>query len=148
MYIYRALNEKEILTGVIRAKSLGAFLAPATPSLPVPFPVGETEFMAMYKHQYGESYTTSGISVTSSRKIAVEKYGHRFGVVVKFKVSDLLDSGMVILSLENELASHLIRYPEDEESIVVCDHIPLSLICEVISEKPNNEHYQQFIQHL
>jgi len=148
MYLYRALNEPEILTGILKAKALGQFLAPATPPLPVPFPIGETEFMAMYKHQYGENYSTSGISVTSSREIAVEKYGLKFGVIVKFKVSSLLESGMSILSLKDELAPHLIRYPADEESIVLCEHIPLSMVCEVISGKSNNEHYENFIKYL
>ena len=137
LYFYRALNEIEIKSGSIISKELGEFILPPTPPLPVPFPLGKTEFMAMYKHQYGESYSTSGISVTSSKYIAASKYGKKNGVVVKLCLKRIKEKSIRVLTLKDKLANHLIRYPEDNESILLGNTIPSSVIVDVICSNTN-----------
>lgn len=127
----------EIKSGKIYPKELGEFILPPTPPLPVPFPLGKTEFMAMYKHQYGENYSTSGISVTSSKYIAACKYGKRNGVVVKLCLKQIKEKGIKVITLKYKLANHLIRYPEDNESILLGNTIPSSVIVDVICSNNN-----------
>ena len=116
-FLYRALNKEEIELNALKPKALGEFLLPPTPPLPVPFPLGETEVMAAFNHQYGEYYSTSGISTTFNKAIA-EKYGKRHKVIVKLcrkKIKNLGIRELVLADLDN----NLIRYPEDEEVILI-----------------------------
>ncbi len=135
-YLYRALNSTEISKGCLMPKELGDFLLPPAPPLPVPFPIGVSEFMALYKHQYGEHYSTNGVSTTRSLVIALKKYGQEDGVVVKLDIKKMHECRIKILALSDKLKSHLIRCPEDSEVILVGEHFPTRIIVNVICSNP------------
>lgn len=108
----------EIDTGILRPKKEGEFLMDSTPPLPVPFRPGKSIAMAIFKHQYGEDYSTSGISTSFDEAIAI-KYAQHNKVIVKLCRKKIKELGVKEIDVSQELPDGHIRYPEDKEVILI-----------------------------
>jgi hypothetical protein len=134
--LYRALNLDEIQAGgVLLPKSQDPFIAPL--GFPVPFPAmfGETENHAVRDHQRDGRFPTRGVSTTTSKDIAFDKYGKKSGVIALINRAALRKLGVKEFVVSETLSIGEILHPEDDEVILTYDKdgaLPKEIIIEIV----------------
>lgn len=134
--LYRALNKEEIKAGgILIPKETTTFLAPLRCGFQVGDNIGMTEEHAVIDHQNNGKIPTRGVSTTTSRKIAYEKYSKKLGMVALIDRSKLKEYGIKEYVVKDTLHSSKILHPEDEEVILVSEidgEFPKEIITKVI----------------
>jgi len=134
--LYRALRPKEIAAGgILIPKCNDSFVAP----LRVPFPSGDCVGMntkhAVRDQQLDGKLPTRGVSTTTSKEIAFEKYGKKHGIIAVIDRGKLKSYGIREYVVKAILQPEFITYPEDEEIILVQEQdgsFPKEIIMELI----------------
>ncbi|MCB2141163.1 hypothetical protein KQH27_00480 [bacterium] len=134
--LYRALRKEEIdAGGVLIPKEATSFLAPFRCDFQCGDNIGMTEKHAVIDHQTNGLIPTRGVSTTTSKKIAFEKYSKRFGVVALINRSILRNFGIKEYVVNKILHQSQILHPEDDEVILVYEkdgEFPREIISEII----------------
>lgn len=134
--LYRALNSEEIKAGgILLPKSQDPFVAPL--GFPVPFPAmfGETENHAVRDHQRDGIFPTRGVSTTTLKDIAFNKYGKKLGTIAIINRAALKNLGIKEFVVSEILSKGEILHPGDDEVILTYDEdgaLPKEIIIEIV----------------
>ena len=134
--LYRALRLEEINAGgILIPKETKSFLALLRCGFLTGDCLGMTENHAVKDHQSNGKIPTRGVSTTTLKKIAFEKYSKKHGVVALIDRNKLKQFKIKEYVVKKILHPSQIFNPEDDEVILVYEKdgaFPKKIITEVI----------------
>ncbi len=134
--LYRALRPEEIdAGGILIPKKRAPFLGPLRCGFQTGDCIGMNERHAVIDHQTKGMIPTRGVSTTTSKQIAFEKYSKKHGVVTLIDRTKLKYFGIKEFIVKEILHSSQILNPNDDEIILVYEKdgaLPKEIIIKVI----------------